>query len=64
MPLPDEDCAIVVKMNLGMPWQTVIARVNLVWFAIVVEGRQVHAPDRGGEGGIAPWFTRLHGWPA
>ena len=54
MPLPDEDCAIVVKMNLGMPWQTVIARVNLVWFAIVIKGRQVHAPDRGGEGGVAP----------
>ena len=64
MPLPNEDGAIVVKVHLGMPWQTVIAGVNLVGLAIIIEGRQVYTSNRCAKGGVAPWLTRLHGSPA
>ena len=45
MPLPDEDLATVIKMHLGMPGQAKVAAVDLMRLAVLIEGRQVYAPD-------------------
>lgn len=61
MPFPDENIAIVIDVDFGMPRQAVVAAVNLIRLAVFVEGRQVHASDRGCIGGIAASLARFHG---
>jgi len=38
MPFSDKDGAIVVDVNLSVPWQAVIASVDLIRLAVIVEG--------------------------
>jgi hypothetical protein len=45
VPLPDEDVAFN-EHNFGMPGQAVVARVDLVGGAVVIEGREVDATNR------------------
>jgi hypothetical protein len=44
MPLPDEDFP-VHNHDLGVPWQVVVARMDLVRIAVVVERLQVDGAD-------------------
>jgi hypothetical protein len=39
VPLAHEHMALVINVNLGMPWQAVIAGVNLIRLSGLVEGR-------------------------
>jgi hypothetical protein len=37
MPFSDENCAIVINVNFGMPRQAIVTGVDLVRFAVVVK---------------------------
>ncbi|MCX4597571.1 hypothetical protein OG819_50825 [Streptomyces sp. NBC_01549] len=45
MPLPDEDFPLN-NPDLGVPWQAVVARMDLVRVAIVVERLEIDGADR------------------
>jgi len=47
VPLPDEDLAIVIYVNFGVPWQAVVASVDLVRFAMFIKRCQVNTPNGG-----------------
>jgi hypothetical protein len=51
MPLPDEDFPLN-NHDLGVPWQTVVARMDLVRVAVVVERLEVDRSDRCSAGDV------------
>lgn len=59
VPLPDEDVA-VLDVDFSVPGQAVVAAVNLVRLAVVIEGGQVDASDRGRVRGVAASLARFH----
>src|SRR4051794_1791982 len=63
VPLPDEDGSVVGNVDLGMPRRAVMTAGDLVRLAVVIESRQVHAPDGGRVTGITPMFHGPAAYP-
>ena len=60
VPLPDENMAIIIDVHLCMPGQAVLTAMNLIRLAVLVEGRQVYAPDGSRVSDAAAMIVRLH----
>lgn len=52
---------VIIGVYLCMPGQAVLAAVDLVRLAVLIEGRQVYAPDGSGGSDTAARVARLRG---